>query len=89
MKLRVLTLSLSLLAVSAAGILTAQTAFADETVKEKAKEVANDTKRGVKKGARAVEDKACEMVNGKMECAAKKVKHSIQNGADNVEDAID
>jgi len=49
----------------------------------------NDTKRGVKKAARAAEDKTCELVNGKMECAAKKVKHSIQNGADKVEDAID
>jgi hypothetical protein len=89
MTLRVLTLSLSILSVSAAGLFAVNTAFADETVKEKAEEAANDTKRGIKKGARAVEDKACEMVNGKMECAAKKIKHSMQNGADKVEDAVD
>ena len=59
------------------------------TALDSSKEAANDTKRGVKKGARAVEDKACEMVNGKMECAAKKIKHSMQNGADKVEDAVD
>lgn len=64
-------------------------ARADDTMKEKASEAANDTGRAAKKAGRAVKDKTCEMVNGKMECAAKKVKHSIQNGADNVEDAID
>jgi len=78
-----------LMATAILGGFTLSAAHADDTVKEKASEAANDTKRGVKKGARAVQDKTCEMVNGKMECAAKKVKHSIQNGADNVEDAID
>lgn len=64
-------------------------AFADESVKEKAKETYHDSKRGVKKATREVKDKTCEMINGKMECAAKKVKHTIQNGADHVEDALD
>lgn len=63
--------------------------LADTTVKDDAKELAADTKRGTKKAVRAVKDKTCEMINGKMECAAHKVKHSLQNGADNVEDAID
>ncbi len=64
-------------------------ALADETVKQKAEETMNDAKRSAKKAARDAKDKTCELVNGKMECAAKKVKHSIQNGADKVEDAID
>ena len=89
MKSRVLALSLSLLSASVAGLIVAGNAFADETVTETVKEAANDTKRGAKKAARKVQDKTCEMVNGKMNCAVKKVKHSIQNGADNVEDAVD
>jgi F0F1-type ATP synthase membrane subunit b/b' len=82
---------MGLLALSLFGLqaTTVEFAHADETMKEKAKETMNDAKRGAKKAARAAEDKTCEMVNGKMECAAKKVKHSIQNGADKVEDAMD
>ena len=64
-------------------------AIADETVKEKAKEIGNDAKRSAKSTGRAIKDKTCEMINGKMECAAQKVKHSLQNGADKVEDAVD
>lgn len=37
-----------------------------------------------KKGTRAAKDEVCEMVNGKMECVAKKVKHKMQNAADSV-----
>lgn len=62
---------------------------ADETVKEKATEVKNDTKRAVKKGARKVKDETCEMVNGKMKCAGQKMKHAAQNVGDKVEDAVD
>lgn len=57
--------------------------------KAEAQEAASDVKRGARKAGRAIKDKTCEMVNGKMECAAERVKHSIQNGADQVEDAID
>ena len=74
------------------------TAFAnDESVKDKASnamesakdtttEAYQDTKKAVKKGYRKAADKTCEMVNGKMECVAKKVKHSVQNAADEVKD---
>ena len=72
-----------------ASVETANLAFADETLSEKAKEAGNDTRRGVKSGARAIKDKACEMVNGKMECAVQKTKHTLQDGADKVEDAVD
>ena len=65
------------------------TVNADDTVAETANEVGNDSKRAVKKTARTVKDKTCEMINGKMECAAQKAKHAVQNGADKVEDAID
>lgn len=64
-------------------------AIADDSVKSTAEEVANDTKRAAKSTARAVKETTCPMVNGKVECAAQKVKHAAQAGADKVEDAID
>ena len=89
MKLISSTLTLSFMALLSASAVTANIASADETLSEKAKEAGNDTRRGVKSGARAVKDKACEMVNGKMECAVQKTKHTLQDGADKVEDAVD
>jgi uncharacterized membrane protein YtjA (UPF0391 family) len=62
---------------------------ADETVGSKVTEAANDSKRAVKKSYRKVKDETCSMVKGKMECAADKVKHSIQNGTDTIEDAVE
>lgn len=70
-------------------LIMASHAIANDSLKTKASEAMNDTKRGVQKAGRAVKDKTCEMINGKMECAAQKAKHSIQNTADSVKDAID
>ncbi|RZA09711.1 MAG: hypothetical protein EOP11_00835 [Proteobacteria bacterium] len=52
-------------------------------------ETASDAKRGIKKGARKVKDSACELVNGKMECAGKKVKNKAKDLGDKMEDAAD
>jgi hypothetical protein len=60
-----------------------------EGVKEEVQEVGRDTKKVAKKTARKVDDKTCEMVNGKMECAGKKVKHGVQNAGDEVKDKAD
>lgn len=79
-KFNILVLALSLMSLNS---------FAEESLKSKAKEAGNDASRSVKKGTRAVKDKTCELVNGKMECAAQKVKHSLQNAGDKVEDAVD
>lgn len=40
------------------------------------------------KTVRKVEDKTCEMVNGKLECAGKKAKHKLQNAKDEAQDKI-
>ncbi len=61
-------------------------AFAADSVKEDVKEAAHDTGKAMKKAGRKVKDETCEMVNGKMECAAKKAKHKIQNAADEIKD---
>ena len=50
------------------------------------KEAVQDTKKVAKKAGRKVKDETCEMVNGKMECAAKKVGNKIKNGVDEVKD---
>ncbi len=71
------------------GLIMSSYSFGDESLKSKAKEAERDTSRAMRKGGRAVKDKTCEMINGKMECAAQKVKHSVQNGADKVEDAVE
>jgi len=63
--------------------------FADETVKEKAVEAGSDARRSVKQTVRVIKDKTCEMVGGKMQCAAQKTKHKILKGTDKIEDAID
>lgn len=83
-----LFMSLSITLLASASIMTV--AHAEEkTLKEKTVEVGRDTKRGVKNTVREVKDKTCELVNGKMECAAQKVKHSAQRVGDKIEDAVE
>lgn len=60
-----------------------------EKMEERTEEASSDVGRGFKKTGRTIKDKTCEMVNGKAECAVKRTKHTIQNGVDNVEDAVD
>lgn len=62
---------------------------AEDSLKKKASETMNDTRRGVQKAGRDLKDKTCELMNGKMECALQKAKHTVQDMADNVEDAFE
>ena len=89
MKFNLKVLPLALLTFAGINILSVNQAVSEETLTEKTKELGRDVNRGTKKAVRKVKDETCEMVNGKMECAAKKVKHSIQNTADDVEDAVE
>lgn len=70
-------------------LMTLNFSAAAETLKEKSREVANDTKRATKQAGHDLEDKTCELVHGKMECAVKKVKHSAQKKSDKIEDSLD
>lgn len=65
------------------------TSQAEDSLKKKATETMNDTRRGVQKAGRELKDKTCELMNGKMECALQKAKHTVQDVADKVEDAIE
>lgn len=60
--------------------------YANDGVKEEAREAGRDLKKNAKKAGRKIKDKTCEMVNGKMECAKDKVKHGIENATDEVKD---
>ena len=57
---------------------------AEETTMEKAETVKNKTVDKMKKAYRTTKDEVCELVNGKMECVAKKLKHKAQNATDAV-----
>lgn len=59
---------------------------AQETTREKVEEVGQDTKKVTKRTVRNVQDKACEMVNGKLECAKEKIKNKSKNAADEIKD---
>ena len=63
--------------------------FAEDSIKKKATETMNDTRRGVQKAGRDLKDKTCRLMNGQMECALQKAKHTIQDVADGVEDALE
>ena len=84
-----LKFSFAFIITAVIGVVMTSTSYAEETLKEKAKETGRDMSRGAKKMGREVKDKTCELVNGKMECAAQKVKHGVQNAADKVEDAVE
>ncbi|WP_413560696.1 hypothetical protein [Bdellovibrio sp. HCB209] len=70
-----------------AGLLfgTSTYSFAND-VKETAKEMGQDTKKAAKKGVNRVEEAGCEMVNGKMECAGKKLKNRASEVKEEVKD---
>lgn len=57
-------------------------------VSEHATELGRDAIKEVKSGVRKIQDEACELVDGKVECAAQRAKHAAQNAADEVEDSL-
>ena len=61
-------------------------ASGEQSTGEKVSAEAREAKTAVKKTGRKIKDKTCEMVNGKLECAADKAKHGMQNAADKTSD---
>ena len=78
------TLALALALTSAFGIQTAKAE--DNKAAAAVKEGASDVSKGAKKAGRKIKDETCEMVNGKMECAAKKAGHKVENAVDEAKD---
>lgn len=60
-----------------------------EKTQNATKEAYEDTKKAANKASRGIKDKTCEMINGKLECAAKKVGNSLRNASDEVKDKVD
>ena len=53
-----------------------------ETTAEKAETVVNKSVDKVKSAARDVDNKVCEMIDGKMKCVVKKIKNKLKNAED-------
>lgn len=75
--------------ILASNSLSVKSVFAEETFVENVKESGSDAQRSMKKNYRNVKDKTCELVNGKMECTLKKIKHNMENINDKMEDATE
>lgn len=58
------------------------TTFAEETVVEKAETAVDKTTDAAKRAYRKGKDEACPIVDGKVNCLAKKVKHKVKNASD-------
>ena len=67
-----------LLAMSFALYLGSSAFATESSVSHTADEAGNS----VKKTYRNAKDKTCEMVNGKMQCLGKKIKHKMENASD-------
>lgn len=78
------TLAFALALTGAFGIQSAKAE--DSKAVATVKEGASDVKKGAKKAGRKIKDETCEMVNGKMECAAKKAGHKVENAVDEAKD---
>lgn len=74
--------------VFAIGMGLATISHAEETAAEQTQAAGSKVANKVKQGARKVSDEVCEMINGKMKCVAKKVKHKAQNAADSIESKV-
>ena len=70
------------LCVLAASLGLAVNSYAEESVAEKVETNKNKTIDTAKSTYRAAEDEVCEIVNGKMKCIGKKIKHSAENTSD-------
>lgn len=63
-------------------LLISGAASAVETNIEKTETVVNKSVDKVKSAARDVDNKVCEMIDGKMKCVVKKIKNKLKNAED-------
>jgi len=60
-------------------------AASEETKVEKIETQKNKAMDSVKSSYRAAQEKGCEMMNGKLECAGKKIKNKVKDYSDKVQ----
>ena len=76
------TIKLLTLGLFLGATLAGPLASAVETAGEKIEAAGNKAADSVKSTVRKGKDKTCEMVDGKMSCAGKKMKHKMQDASD-------
>lgn len=81
--------TLCALALASALTVAAPIASSAESVTENVKEMGRDVKKNTKEGYRAMKDKACELVNGKLECLGDRAKHRAQDAGGEIKDKAD
>ncbi len=59
---------------------------AETTAGERVQEGLEDAGKSMKKTGRDIKDKACEMINGKLECVGKKAANKLRNAKDELKD---
>ena len=78
---RTFTLTLFVLLASTAACTFA---LAEETAGQQLDHAATNVGNATRKTVRAAKDKTCELVDGKVSCLGKKIKHKAQNAADDL-----
>ncbi|MBX9766351.1 MAG: hypothetical protein K2X47_03690 [Bdellovibrionales bacterium] len=68
--------------VGAVLVLLTNFTYAEETKMEKVETKAHEASDSVKGAYRDAKDKACELINGKMECVGKKIKNKTETAVD-------
>ena len=68
--------------ILAASLGLAANARAEETLLQKADNEKNEVSDSAKRTYREVKDQACPLVNGKIVCLEKKIKHKVNNMSD-------
>lgn len=75
-------LTISILAITVGSLIVGISSYAVETNGEKVEAAADKVADGVKSTARNLEEKTCELINGKMKCAVKKINNRRKNATD-------
>lgn len=65
-------------------VLVGSTSYAEETKTEKVEAATNKAVDSAKKSYRKMKDKACETIDGKLECDQKKIKNHMHNISDKI-----
>jgi hypothetical protein len=75
--------------MAAVGAAAALMAFAVTGFAEEPAKTMDKAGHRMEEAANTVEDKTCETVNGKVQCAGKKMKHKIKKASNRVKESVE
>jgi hypothetical protein len=84
----VVTLSMIGLAPSLLAEADTRAGNAAESAKENTQEAGRDLGKNSRKIGRKAEEKACPLVNGKIDCTKQEIENDVKNTSDDVEDKL-